>query len=64
MTTLKLPIGKQVLFMFGTLCTILGLTGAFLFLSLGSQAVIFRHLLATNPIEIELVIAPQCTPSR
>ena len=89
----KLSVGKQVLFMFGTICAILVAVGAFLFLSLRSfqhtsheqlayvanetelvaaaarniglmQAVIFRHLLATDPIEIEPVIAPQCIRSR
>ena len=94
MTTLKqLPIGKQVLFVFGTLCTIQGLTRAFLILSLRPiqrssheqlayvteeaglvaataqniapmLAVIFRRLFATDPIEIKLVVAPQCKRSR
>jgi CHASE3 domain sensor protein len=83
----KLSVGKQVLFMFGTLCAVLVAVGALSFLSLRTierssrenlsyvaneaqlaeaatqnvglmQAVIFRHILATDPIEIELLIAP------
>src|SRR6266478_8326583 len=77
-----LPLGKQVLVLFGSLCAILGLIGAFLFLSLRfiqhtshkqlayvlneaelisaaaqnvglMQAVIFRHIMASDPAEIQ-----------
>jgi hypothetical protein len=89
----KLSVGKQVLFMFGTLCAILVSIGGPLFLSLRSiertsrenpsyavneaqlvaaaaqniglmQAVILRHILATDPIEIELLIPPPCARPR
>ena len=89
----KLSVGKQVLFMFGTLCAILVSIGGLFFFSLRSierssrgqlsyvvdetelvaaaaqdvglmQAVIFRHILATDPIEIELLIARPCARRR
>jgi PAS domain S-box-containing protein len=79
----QLSIGKQVLFMFGTLCAILVAVGAFLFFSLRSieassrqnlsyvvnevelvaaaaqniglmQAVILRHILTTDPEEMDV----------
>ena len=89
----QLSIGKQVLFMFRTLCAVLVAVGALFFFSLRSierssrknlsyvvdeaelaaaaaqniglmQAVILRHILATDPIEIELPIAPPCARPR
>jgi hypothetical protein len=89
----QLSVGKQVLFMFGTLCAILVAIGALFFFSLRAieassrenlscvvneaeldaaaaqnigfmQALIFRHILATDPGEIELLIAPPCARPR
>jgi hypothetical protein len=89
----KLSVGKQVLFMFGTLCAVLVAIGALFFFSLRAidcssrnnlsyvvneselaaaaaqniglmQAVILRHILATDPIELELLIAPPCARPR
>jgi nitrate reductase gamma subunit len=84
----QLPVSKQILLAFGTLCVTLAAIGALLFFILRSierssreqltyfvdeaelvvaaahvglmQAVIFRQILATDPIEIELLIAPPC----
>ena len=89
----KLSVGKQVLFMFGTLCAILAAIGALFFFSLraieGSsrknlsyvvneaelaaaaaqnigfmQALISGDILAIDPGEIELLIAPSCARPR
>jgi hypothetical protein len=88
----KLPVGKQVRFMFGTLYAVLVAVGALFLFSLRCierssrenlsyvvdeaelaaaaqniglmQAVILRHILATDLIEIELLIAPPCARLR